>query len=240
MKMFNLYKKLFEDKDETLFEFKPEWVPTDADWQTMIFNLNNHSNLANIFRKCTVFNIDKMVRCYKVAQVIGWPRLEQRKDNIFKLFRHTGIFYDELEIIDNQFIDLPKIWEKLILDLEQYDKLGGVALRHEDMGEFSDDIVLFNAIKHIDKDIESIKFKGFSIYRGDFNPNQRIIKFTFFNGCVAYVKVVRQGANDHYLKTYESTFNNLKRDRFATLMEIEMRPYINGEKTDPDWVPNTL
>lgn len=238
--LYNLYKKIFEDKDETLFEFKPEWVPTDNEWQTMIFNLNNHSCLDNIFRKCTTLNVDKMVRCYKAAQVIGFPRLEQRKNNIFKLFRHAGIFYDELEIIDNQFIDLPKIWEKLILDLEQYDKLGGVALRHEDMGEFCDDAVLFNAIKHIDKDIESIKFRKLSTDRGDFNPNQRIIKFTFFNGCVAYIKVARWAANDHYLRSYEGIHNNLKRDRFATLMELEMHPYINGEKTDPDWVPNTL
>ena len=236
MKMFNLYKKLFEGKDEELFYFKDEWMPTDRDWNAMIMYMNKHSNLDKIFR-ITTLNVDQMVRRYLVAKVIGWPKLKDYESKLWAKFKSAGIFYDEFEIINNQFIELPEIWKDFILDLEQYDKLGGVALRHEYMDYLADDIVLFNAFKYIENSVESIHFS--SLGYADV-PNEKVIKINFRNGSIAYVRVARWNANCHLLKTNESTHNNLGNDRFATLLQIEMAPYINGEKTDPSWVKDQL
>lgn len=240
MKLYNLHKILFENNSGEEFYFKDEWIPTDKDWETMIMNMNNHSNLDNIFRKTSTFNVDKMVRCYLVAKVLGWPKLERYHETMRRRLKDAGIFYDEFEIIDNQFIDLPEVWKELILDLEQYDKLGGVALRHQDMGELCDDNVLFNAFKYIDKHINTIQFSKISLDRGDFHPNQRIIKINFRNGSIAYIKVVRWSANDHSLKTRDYFDNNIKKSRFSTLFQIYLNRYINEVIIDPTWTPEYL
>ena len=61
-------------KYEELIHFKNEWYPTNEDWHTMIMNMNNHASLHSIFNK--ISDIDKVVRCYIAANMIGYPKLK--------------------------------------------------------------------------------------------------------------------------------------------------------------------
>lgn len=240
MKLYNLYKTLYED--EELYFFRDEWYPTNQDWYAMIMNLNKHANFDNIFKKVSVFNIEKMIRCYEVARAIGWPNIEKYNAEIRKKFMHNGgIRYDEFELIDNEFIEIPKDWEELILDLEQNDKLGGVAMRHQDMGEFSEDAIIFKTIeKYLQYEIKSIKFYRIHLDNGNFHPNQRIVKFNLKNGSIAYFKIKRWNSNSYDLKGCDSESRNITASRFQTDFQIYLNPYIDGLKSDPEYLLQTL
>jgi len=107
--MKNLYKILFEGEnieDEELIYFKDEWYPTKEDWYTMIINMNRHAALHNIFNK--ISDIDKVVRCYIAAKMIGYPKLKDYEYNLFhgKKWKHW-LLWDEIELIQNENVSIP-------------------------------------------------------------------------------------------------------------------------------------
>ena len=135
--MKNLYKILFEGEnieDEELIRFKDEWYPTNEDWHTMIMNMNNHAALHSIFNK--ISDIDKVVRCYIAANMIGYPKLKDYEYNLFhgKKWKNW-LLWDEIELIQNENVPIPEEYQELINDLTEYDITGGVALRNQDLGE---------------------------------------------------------------------------------------------------------
>jgi hypothetical protein len=135
--MKNLYKILFEGENiegEEIIRFKDEWYPTNDDWHTMIMNMNNHASLHNIFNKIT--NIDKVVRCYVAANMLGYPKLKDYEYNLFhgKKWKNW-LLWDEIELIQNENVPIPEEYQELIDDLTEYDITGGIALRNQDLGE---------------------------------------------------------------------------------------------------------
>lgn len=135
--MKNLYKILFEGEnieDTELIHFKDEWYPRNEDWHTMIMNMNNHAPLHSIFNK--ISDIDKVVRCYIAANMIGYPKLKDYEYNLFhgKKWKNW-LLWDEIELIQNENVPIPEEYQELINDLTEYDITGGVALRNQDLGE---------------------------------------------------------------------------------------------------------
>ena len=164
--MKNLYKILFEGEnieDEELIRFKDEWYPTNEDWHTMIMNMNNHAPLHSIFNK--ISDIDKVVRCYIAANMIGYPKLKDYEYNLFhgKKWKNW-LLWDEIELIQNENVPIPEEYQELINDLTEYDITGGVALRNQDLGELVQFKTIFDAIAtylkfYQSKNEEKIVFK---------------------------------------------------------------------------------
>lgn len=233
--LYNLYKILFEG-EEFQFHFKDEWIPTNKDWEHMILLLDKHSSLDKIFKKLflDIDNVNKVVRYYLIAKALNWPKLDEYlSSTLHERFRKMGLFYDEIEIVENENVSIPEIWQTLIDDLEEYNVMGGVSLRNQDLGDFGDDFNLFYALSKIEG-IKKIEFK--KVYRDiGFYKNVRYLKIYFNNGCIAFVKLTRESMNKHAAKCTDSlSRENLDRYGLQAYLEINLSPYQDGLVSDPE------
>lgn len=232
--LYNLYKILFEGEE---FHFKNEWLPRNIDWEHMILLLDKHASLDKIFKKLflDIDNVNKVVRYYLIAKALNWPNLDEYlSKTLHERFRRMGLFYDEIEIVENENIPIPEIWQTLIDDLEKCNVMGGVALRNQDLGNFGDDSDLFYALNKI-SGIKKFEFNR--VYRdiGNFYKNVRYLKIYFDNGCIAFVKVTRGSANKHAVKCTDSmSRENLDRYGLQAYLEINLAPYQDGIISDPE------
>ena len=235
--MKNLYKILFEGEnieDEELIRFKDEWYPTNEDWHTMIMNMNNHASLHSIFNK--ISDIDKVVRCYIVANMIGYPKLKDYEYNLFhgKKWKNW-LLWDEIELIQNENVPIPEEYQELINDLTEYDITGGVALRNQDLGELVQFKTIFDAIDMFRDKIKDITFSKIKYDRGDFHPNSRVITINFNNGSKVYVRISVFAANSLSFKTWDREVRNINKARFLTTFEVALYPYIENVIIDPEY-----
>lgn len=235
--MKNLYKILFESEnieDEELIHFKDEWYPTKEDWYTMIMNMNQHAALHNIFNK--ISDIDKVVRCYIAAKMIGYPKLNDYEYNLFhgKKWKHW-LTWDEIELIQNENVPIPDEFQELIDDLTKYDKIGGVALRNQDLGELTNFKTVFDAIGRFNGEIKDITFSKIKYDRGDFHPNSRVVTINFNNGSKVYVRISVFAANSLTFKTWDREERNINKARFLTTFEVALYPYIENVIIDPEY-----
>lgn len=238
MKLYNLYKILFENEEEFDFSihFLDEWTPTANDWQTMIMNMNNHSDLHRIFVK--LGTAEKIVRYYLVAKAINYPKIHEYFDSYIRKRLKGWLLYDELELIQNENIVIPNEFQELIDDLKQYDKIGGVALSEYDLGELANDKDLFYALKYL-QDLKEISFQKSPHDYGNYYPNIRIAKLEFMNGSIAYMKIARW-SNSHNMKTREYDRSQLNKYKLSTAIQIAMAPYEDNVIIDPEHTPNYL
>ena len=235
--MKNLYKILFEGEnieDEELIYFKDEWYPTNDDWHTMIMNMNQHASLHNIFNK--IANIDKVVRCYIAAKMIGYPKLDRYEYNLFhgKKWNHW-LTWDEIELIQKENVPIPEEYQELINDLTEYDITGGVALRNQDLGELGDFKTVFDAINRFKDEIKDITFSKIKYDRGDFHPNSRVVTINFNNGSRVYVRISVFAANSLSFKTWDSRERSANKYRFMTTFTLALQPYIENVIIDPEY-----
>ncbi len=235
--MKNLYKILFEGEnieDEELIYFKDEWYPTKEDWYTMIMNMNQHAALHNIFNKIT--NIDKVVRCYIAAKMIGYPKLKDYEYSLFhgKKWNHW-LTWDEIELIQKENVPIPEEYQELINDLTEYDITGGVALRNQDLGELGDFKTVFDAINRFKDKIKDITFSKIKYDRGDFHPNSRVVTINFNNGSRVYVRISVFAANSLSFKTWDSGERSINKYRFMTTFTLALQPYIENVIIDPEY-----
>lgn len=233
--MKNLYKILFESEnieDEELIHFKNEWYPTNEDWYTMIMNMNKFASLHNIFNK--ISDIDKVVRCYIAAKMIGYPKL---KDYEYLLFHgkkwKDWLLWDEIELIQNEIVPIPEQFQDLIDDLTKYDKFSGIALRNQDLGELVQFKTIFDAINKFNGEIKDITFNKIKYDRGDFHPNARVATINFNNGSRVYVRISVFAANMLSFKTWDRSERNINKARFLTTFELALYPYIENVIVDP-------
>lgn len=232
--LYNLYKILFEG-EEFQFHFKDKWIPTHKDWEHMILLLDKHSSLDKIFKKLflDIDNADKVVRYYLIAKALNWPNLDEYlSKTLHDRFRKMGLFYDEIKIVENENILIPEIWQTLIDDLEESNVMGGISLRNQDLGDFGDDSDLFYALSKIEG-ISKIEFNR--VYRdtGNYYKNVRYLKIYFNNGCIAFVKLIRESMNKHYAKCTDSlSRENLDRYGLQSYLEINLAPYQDGLISD--------
>ena len=233
--MKNLYKILFEGEnieDEELIRFKDEWYPTNDDWHTMIMNMNNHASLHSIFNK--ISDIDKVVRCYIVANMIGYPKLKDYEYNLFhgKKWKNW-LLWDEIELIQNENIPIPEEYQELINDLTEYDITGGVALRNQDLGELVQFKTIFDAIDMFRDKIKDITFSKIKFDSGNFHPNSRVATINFNNGSRIYVRITVFGPNKLSFKTYDREERSVVKHRYMTAFTLELWPYIENVIVDP-------
>ena len=236
--MKNLYKILFEsenNENEELIYFKDEWYPTNDDWHTMIMNMNNHASLHNIFNKIT--NIDKVVRCYIAAKMIGYPKLKDYEYNLFhgKKWKHW-LVWDEIELIQKENIPIPEEYQELINDLTEYDITGGVALRNQDLGELVQFKTVFDAIDRFKDKIKDIAFSKIKYDSGDYHPNSRVVTINFNNGSRVYVRITVFSSNMLSFKTWDRGERSANKYRFMTAFTLALQPYIENVIVDPDYV----
>ena len=236
--MKNLYKILFEGEnteDEELIYFKDEWYPTNEDWYTMIMNMNQHASLHNIFNK--ISNIDKVVRCYIAAKMIGYPKLKDYEYNLFhgKKWKHW-LLWDEIELIQNENVPIPEDFQELINDLTKYDITGGVALRNQDLGELVQFKTIFDAIGRFNSEIKDITFSKIKYDRGNFHPNARVATINFNNGSRVYVRISVLSANMLSFKTQDREEKNINKAKFLTTFELALYPYIENVIVDHDYI----
>lgn len=235
--MKNLYKILFESEnieDEELIHFKDEWYPTKEDWYTMIMNMNQHAALHNIFNK--ISDIDKVVRCYVAANMIGYPKLKNYEYNLFhgKKWKFW-LTWDEIELIQNENVPIPEEYQELINDLTEYDITGGVALRNQDLGELVQFKTVFDAIDRFKDKIKDITFNKIKYDRGDFHPNSRVVTINFNNGSKVYVRISVYAANSLSFKTWAREERSVDKYRFMTTFELAIQPYIDSKVVDGDF-----
>ena len=235
--MKNLYKILFESEnieDEELIHFKDEWYPTKKDWYTMIMNMNQHAALHNIFNK--ISDIDKVVRCYIAAKMIGYPKLKDYEYNLFhgKKWNHW-LLWDEIELIQNENVPIPDEFQELIDDLTKYDKIGGIALRNQDLGELTNFKTVFDAIGRFNGEIKDITFSKIKYDRANFHPNSRVVTINFNNGSKVYVRISVFDANSLSFKTWDREERNINKARFLTTFEVALYPYIENVIVDSDF-----
>ena len=233
--MKNLYKILFEGEnieDEELIRFKDEWYPTNDDWHTMIMNMNNHASLHSIFNK--ISDIDKVVRCYIVANMIGYPKLKDYEYNLFhgKKWKNW-LLWDEIELIQNENVPIPEEYQELINDLTEYDITGGVALRNQDLGELVQFKTIFDAIDMFRDKIKDITFSKIKFDSGNFHPNSRVATINFNNGSRIYVRITVFGPNKLSFKTYDREERSVVKHRYMTAFTLELWPYIENVIVDP-------
>ena len=222
--MKNLYKILFESEnieDEELIHFKDEWYPTKEDWYTMIMNMNQYASLHNIFNK--ISDIDKVVRCYIAAKMIGYPKLKDYEYNLFhgKKWKHW-LLWDEIELIQKENVPIPEEYQELINDLTEYDITGGVALRNQDLGELVQFKTVFDAIGRFNGEIKDITFSKIKYDRGDFHPNSRVVTINFNNGSRVYVRISVFAANSLSFKTWDSGERSINKYRFMTTFTLAL------------------
>ena len=235
--MKNLYKILFEGEnieDEDLIYFKDEWYPTNEDWYTMIMNMNNHASLHNIFNK--ISNIDKVVRCYIAAKMIGYPKLKDYEYNLFhgKKWKHW-LLWDEIELIQNEIVPIPEQFQELINELTKYDITGGVALRNQDLGELVQFKTVFDAIDRFKGEFKNITFSKIKYDREDFYPNSRVVTINFNNGSKIYIRITVHAANSLTFKTWDRGEKDVSKYRFLTAFTLALYPYIEDVIVDPDF-----
>lgn len=235
--MKNLYEILFEGEnieDEELIHFKDEWYPTKEDWYTMIMNMNQYASLHNIFNKMA--DINKVVRCYIVAKMIEYPKLKNYEYDLFhgKKWRHW-LLWDEIELIQNENVPIPDEFQELIDDLTKYDKIGGVALRNQDLGELVQFKTVFDALKRFNGEIKDITFSKIKYDRGDSHPNSRVVTINFNNGSRVYVRISVLAANMLTFKTWNRSETYVNKARFLTTFEIALYPYIENVIVDPEF-----
>lgn len=235
--MKNLYKILFEGEnieDTELIHFKDEWYPTNEDWHTMIMNMNNHAALHSIFNK--ISDIDKVVRCYIAANMIGYPKLKDYEYNLFhgKKWKNW-LLWDEIELIQNENVPIPEEYQELINDLTEYDITGGVALRNQDLGELVQFKTIFDAIDMFRDKIKDITFSKIKYDRGDFHPNSRVATINFNNGSRIYVRITVFGPNKLSFKTYDIEERSVDKHRYMTSFTLALWPYIENVIVDPDY-----
>ena len=233
--MKNLYKILFEGENiegEEIIRFKDEWYPTNDDWHTMIMNMNNHASLHNIFNKIT--NIDKVVRCYVAANMLGYPKLKDYEYNLFhgKKWKNW-LLWDEIELIQNENVPIPEEYQELINDLTEYDITGGVALRNQDLGELVQFKTIFDAIDRFKDKIKDITFRKIKYDRGNFHPNSRVITINFNNGSRVYVRISVYAANRLSFKTWDREERSINKCMFITAFELALYPYVENVIVDP-------
>ena len=235
--MKNLYKILFEGEnteDEELIYFKDEWYPTKEDWYIMIMNMNNHASLHNIFNK--ISDIDKVVRCYVAANMIGYPKLKDYEYNLFhgKKWKFW-LTWDEIELIQKENVPIPDDFQELINDLTEYDITGGVALRNQDLGELVQFKTVFDAIDRFKDKIKDITFSKIKYDRGDFHPNSRVATINFTNGSKVYVRISVFSSNALSFKTHDREEKHINKSKFLTTFELALYPYSENVIIDPDY-----
>lgn len=226
--------------NEELPHFKDEWYPTIKDWNIMIKNMNNHSALYNIFNK--IKDVNKLVRYYLIAKALYWPGIDDYyENNIYQQFLHFDLTFDEIHLIENEnSIGLiPEEINDLLQNLEEYDKLGGVALRNQDLGVFVDNQILFKSLSDI-HDIQDIKFMRLPIDYENYHKNIRIIEINFLNGSKSYFKITELNKNCYHLKTYHSEMRNISKSNLYSRIYILLHEYTSDKIVDGEYTPNWL
>lgn len=239
-KLYNLHKALFEgEAEEYLFPFRDEWYPTKLEWKAMINNLNNHSKLDNIFKR--MMDQDKVVRYFFVARAIEWPNFEEYFNTVlYEKMRRLGLHVDEIDLIVNENVPIPDPVVHMLNDYEKYDKLGGISLRHQDLGVFADDQILFKALGKLNN-AKEYTFMRLPLDYSKVVDNIRIIKIEFNNGSLAYVRIDKVGANCYHFKTRDGERRNAKGDSLGTQVDLYLGTYDrHGGIVDDDYTINWL